>query len=136
MDEVFFPQKTHTICLLWLLSFCRVLSQKVGLAAVIYFGRISCFLATWSRKTKSWLSQKDLAMFSLFSSHQELTWTQGQEYAVNTLEKIGPYPARVLDNVSPGTVLPEPFYISVARWAKRLRENNGKFEEEAPTLVK
>lgn len=110
-----FPQKTHTyvFCASQLL---QSLKSKGGSHSCNIFGRISCFLATqMSRKTKSWLSQKDLAMFfSLFSSHRGLLGLQGQEYAVNTLEKIGPYPACVLDNVSPGTVLPEPFHISVA----------------------
>lgn len=63
-----FPQKTHTyvFCASQLL---QSLKSQGGSHSCNIFGRISCFLATqMSRKTKSWLSQKDLAMFFFPSS--------------------------------------------------------------------
>lgn len=55
------------------------------------FGRISCLLATqMSRKTKSWLSQKDLAMFlSLLGPYRGMLGLGGRTYAINTQEKLG-----------------------------------------------
>lgn len=129
-----FPQKTHTyvFCASQLL---QSLKSKGGSRSCNIFGRISCFLATqMSRKTKSWLSQKDLAMFFSLFSLTGLTWTPGPRICSKHTGEDWTLPGSCFDNVSPGTVLPEPFYISVWQRGQRLRENNGKFEEEPPHL--
>lgn len=73
-----FPQKTHTyvFCASQLL---QSLKSQGGSYSCNIFGRISCFLATqMSRKTKSWLSQKDLAMFFFpLQLPPGLAWTPG-----------------------------------------------------------
>lgn len=71
-----FPQKTHTyvFCASQLLQ-----GHKVGLTAVIYLAGYPAFLQRrCQEKTKSWLSQKDLAMFFFpLQLPPGLAWTLG-----------------------------------------------------------
>lgn len=110
-----FSRRKHTyvFCVPQLLQY---LKSQGGSHSCNVFGRISCILATqMSRKTKSWLYQKDLARFhSLLIPHPGHAWTPGlNRYKTHTGEawawslipafrNVGPVSARLIRSCQGG----------------------------------